>query len=691
MKKLLFFLIASFVLFSCVKQEFDDPPADTNTAGLVANKTIKELKSIHKPGEFETIQEDWIIEGVVVADDASGNYFKTLVIQDATSGIDLKLDATGLYNDYPIGRKIFIKCKGLVISDYNGLIQIGGGTFINNSGQEQLAGIEQLLIPTFVFKGPTKQEITPRELKIAELSNEMVSTLITLKDVQFRDADIDQTFADAAKKQSLNRSLEDCDGISIVLRSSGYASFANDKTPANKGTVTGIYSVFGSTKQFIIRDVNDLKMNDTRCNGGGGGGGIGDEVAIGTIISSFKNGQTTAPANSKIVGTVISDREGKNINALNLVLQGADNKGIIVRFSGSHSFALGDVLEISVSNAVISTFQGALQIAGGATSNAKKTGTNTVTPRKVTLQEFTDNFESLESTLVQVENATASTTSKFGGSIKLSDASGGSATLFTYNTTSIVATFANEPLPSDVINVVGIASKFNNTLQIQMRNLKDATKGSGGSTGGTAVLKSIAEIRNLYKGALTNVPANTYIQGIVISDRKTTNISPLNMVIQEPNGRGIVVRFDGAHNFELGDEVKVTISNQELSEFQSLLQLNRVPLSNATKVGTGTITPAEKTIDEIINNFESLESSLVVIKNANIPPSTKYGGTIKISDGTGIIDLFTAFSGSTIATFANNKPPVGIYSITAIVNQYKTSSTTTSGHQIQIRNESDIK
>lgn len=686
MKKLLFFLISSFVLFSCVKQEFDDPPADVNSVKLTANKTIKDLKAFHKLGEFDKITEDWIIEGIVVADDASGNYYKTIVIQDATGGIDLKLDATGLYNDFPIGRKIYVKCKDLVVSDYNNLIQLGGGTFKNNSGQDQLAGIEQLLIPNYVFKGEKNNPITPKEVKIAELSSDMLSTLVTLKDVQFSDDSRGVSYADAPKKLTLNRTVVDCDGISLVLRTSGYASFANEKTASGKGTLTGVYSIFGTTKQFYIRDVSDVKMNDPLC--GGGGGGTATEVAIGSVLTSFKNGQTTVPANTKIVGTVISDKDGKNINGQNLVLQGSDNRGIIVRFSSAHSFALGEVLEINVGNAAVSKYQEAIQIAVGSTSNAKKMGTNVIKPNKMTLKQFKDNFEDLESTLVQIDNATAASTSKFGGSINLTDASGASATLFTTST----AAFANTPLPSNVINIVGVASKFNSTLQIQMRNLADATIGSGGSTGGggTEVLKSIAEIRSGFSGTATTAPASSYIKGIVISDKNAKNTPALNMVIQEPNGKGIVVRFSAAHTFELGDEVSVVVSNQELSEFNSLLQV-KVPNANAKKTGTGTILPAEKTIKEIIDNFESLESTLIVVKNANIPFAAKYGGTIVVSDGTGDIDLFTSFTGSTIATFADKTPPTGIYSITAIVNQYKTASSTKSGYQIQIRNESDIK
>ncbi len=700
MKQLSLFLLSAFFLFACVKQEFDAPPEEPKSSDLTATISIKELKAFHKiQGAFDKItDEKWIVEGVVVADDQSGNYYKTIVIQDATAGIDIRLDATSLYNEFPVGRKVFIKCKDLTISDYNGQIQLGGGTFKNNSGFDQLAGIEQLLIPTYVFKGALNQKITPREVKIGELTSDMMSTLVTLKDVEFADPTV--TYADGVKKLTQNRTIVDCDISTVALRTSGYANFANDKVPQGKGTLTGIFSVFGTTNQFFIRDPSDAKMTDTRCNGGGGGTG-GKVIPVGDLIASFKAGQTTVPVGTAIKGTVITDKDGKNINGQNLVLQGDDNRGIIVRLSSPHSFALGDILDVNVGGGALSLFSGSLQVAG-ASVNATRTGNKPLTPKKMTLAEFNTNFDNLESTLVQIDNATAATTTKYGGNIKLTDASGGSATLFTFSTTNLTATFANDPLPSNVINVVGVVTKYvptNGTpvLQIQMRNASDVTKGTGGSTGGgggtgNEVLKTIGDIRNLYTGTKTKAPANSFVKGIVISDKANANINAQNLILQGADGKGIVVRFagTGGHSFLLGDEIEVIVSDQEISEFNASLQLNAIPVANAKKTGTGTVVAKEISLSQFIANFESYESTLVSISNLTFPVAAKYdngSAGIVLTDGAESVILFTAKT----ATFANAVPPVGAKIVTAIAGQFKAAASTTNGYQLQIRNESDIK
>lgn len=90
-------LTASLVLGSC-KKKFDEP-AGPSDPGITPTHTIKQLKALHTvSGAFDVISTDIIIAGTVVANDKSGNLYKELYIQDATGGINLLLDANGLYN-----------------------------------------------------------------------------------------------------------------------------------------------------------------------------------------------------------------------------------------------------------------------------------------------------------------------------------------------------------------------------------------------------------------------------------------------------------------------------------------------------------------------------------------------------------------------------------------------------------------
>jgi Family of unknown function (DUF5689) len=697
MKKIFFFLLASTLFItSCVKQKFDEPTLADSTVDFKSNTTIAALKKLHTTGALEQIKTDVIVEGTVIADDASNNYYKTIVIQDSTAGIDVKITAASLFNDFPMGSKVLIKCNGLTLGDYFGLTQLGGGSALDTKGNIVLAGIEQALISTYVFKAGKGTVITPRVVKIADLNSNLASTLIQIDNVEFAKLHFGVPFADGPKKSTQNRNLVDCNGGTVFVRTSGYATFVNDLTPTGNGTIIGVYSTYNTDKQLYIRDLGDVsKMTNTRCDGttGGGTGGTGgtstQEIKMGDLRAIFTGTKTTAPANKFIKGVVISDAVNKNVQPSSCIVQGADGKGITVRFTGTHPYLLGDAIQVDVAGMEISEYNGLLQVNNVPLANAKNLGKGTLpTPKKLTIAQIIADFENVESTLVAIDNC-SHTATKYGGNVVLDDKTG-KITLYTSSSATLTATFAADVPVSNVLNIVGIIGQYTtatgNTNQIQMRNLADATKGSGGTTGGgSANVEPIGTIRGYFTGTLTKAPANKALRGVVISDKDGKNIPTLNAVIQGEDGKGILVRFTAAHTYPLGQLLEIDASNMELSEFNGVLQLNKVPLTNVKDLGKGTLpTPKVITLGQLATDAESLESTLVQVKNVDFGGAAKYGGTIKITDGTGTFDLFTSTSATYTAVFGADVPPAGAKTLTAIVSQFTT-------YQLQMRNASDVK
>jgi len=475
------------MMTSCVDQDFDTPPADPGSSTLVPNTTIAELKANHVAGAFEEITEDLIIEAIVVADDASGNFYRQLIVQDNTGGIELRINVNSLYNDYPIGRKIFVKCQGLWLGDYNGLIQMGAGIY-DDDGDDRLAGLEAGGVAEHIEKGPRGQEVVPQVVSIAELTtdiqNPYINTLIKLEEVEF--VNPGEPFATydlvSGDRFSENRTVSDCNGNEIDLRSSGYSDFVSELTPAGKGPMVAIFGVFGRSTQMFIRDPSDINFSGTQCDGstGGGPGGTGNEEAmtIANVRAIFSGAATNAPADKKIVGTVISDRVNSNTTGRNLFIQDDSGAGIVLRFEDNHTFDQNEKIEVVISGLEISEFNGLLQVNNVPNNNATsiEKGT-TFTPRTITIGDLLTQVEALESTLVRFENVTLTKNggSDYDGAITLNDGTG-SITLWTFN----YSTFASASFPTNVVNLTGIVSQFNDT-QITMRNLDDI---EGGNTGG---------------------------------------------------------------------------------------------------------------------------------------------------------------------------------------------------------------
>ena len=104
-----FFAIILTVGFTaCLDEDFDTPPVDGVDPGLNPTMTIKDFKALHSSGSYETIDEDIIIGGVVVADDASGNWFRSFVLQDETGGIEILTDIADSYVLYPSNEVRFL-------------------------------------------------------------------------------------------------------------------------------------------------------------------------------------------------------------------------------------------------------------------------------------------------------------------------------------------------------------------------------------------------------------------------------------------------------------------------------------------------------------------------------------------------------------------------------------------------------
>ena len=460
MKKALSFITVLFMLAtvsSCVKEQYDAPPTGGKDPDVTVNTTIRELKALYTGTTPVKITDSLVIMGVVSGDDRSGNLYKQIVIQDSTGGISIRIDGNSLYTEYPVGRRLFIKCQGLYLGDYGGLIQLGASD-----------GVDVIEIPLAstdrsILKGIYGLTVTPTPVSINQLGPAYQNMLVELNDVEFATADANKTYADGVNKVSQNRTLKDCSGGTLIVRTSGYASFANAKTPAGKGKFIGIYTEYNTDGQMLVRDPADLSMTGTRC----GGTVVSNGDGILGITSLHQGSDVTLPSGSIVKGIVISDRAQGNTDPKNLVIQDSTG-GIVVRFSTNHTFNLNDEVQVDLSGLTLTSYNGLLEVTNTPSSVATVTGTGTITPRVVTIQQVLANSNAWESTLLTIQNATVSGTgTTYSGSKTLNDGTG-SMTLYTRSQ----ATFSTNTLPTGSASYTGYLGDFNG-VQLQLRTLSD--------------------------------------------------------------------------------------------------------------------------------------------------------------------------------------------------------------------------
>lgn len=263
-------------IFSSCKKEYEAPPVSEDP-NLTVTTTIAQLKAKHTvSGTFDVIDSNLIISGIVIANDKSGNIYKEIYIRDASGAIAVELASTGLYANFPVGRRVFIKLKGMCLSDTKNMIQLGLKLYSN--GTPSLSAVPAPLISNYIIGGSLGHfaEAAPKPVTAADLglsSNPMqtplVGDLVKLSDYEFQLSDTKRSYADTSNNKSTLQSMvyiKNCngDGPFIVL-TSGYADFAAKAPQAGNGDISALFTIYGTTKQFVIRDTTDVKFTNPRC------------------------------------------------------------------------------------------------------------------------------------------------------------------------------------------------------------------------------------------------------------------------------------------------------------------------------------------------------------------------------------------------------------------------------------------
>jgi hypothetical protein len=323
----------------------------------------------------------------------------------------------------------------------------------------------------------------PIELSIADLKNEYQNMLVKLKGVEVISSSLNATWADTTLANSaVNVNIEDCNSGSLVVRTSSYAKFAGTKVAQGKGDLTGIYTFYNTTGQFVIRDVTDAAaLTGTRCNGSSGG------TTISTIsgLRAAYAGSDVAFSSGTITGVIVSNPN--NEAAGNYRLAQEDNAAGVILYTGSaiSSLTQGTKVTVNLSGGTITAYNADLELKGITSSNITSTTTGSVTPRVATVAQIIANRAAWSSTLATINNATIAvgTSSGTGINYTISDATG-SLTTFVRTTSGLTLAAGTATSVTGYVSVYKSSTATDTTTQLGLRTASDIVGFVAGSTGG---------------------------------------------------------------------------------------------------------------------------------------------------------------------------------------------------------------
>ncbi|VXC29174.1 MULTISPECIES: DUF5689 domain-containing protein [Chryseobacterium] len=234
-------------------------PCEYSDNGLT-QKTVAEVKQL-ATSPLTLITGDFVLKAKVTANDKSGNLFKYIYVEDATGGIRINIDKADMFNDprFIVGKEVYVKLKNLYVGAVNGEIQLG----VPFSGA--VGRIAETDVYKYFFDSKKAiTAVTATEKTITQFTMADVGRWVKIKDLQFIAGDLEKVYASG---QVTNRTLEDCSGNKVLLRTSNFADFAGQVIESGKGDVYGVLSIFNGTYQLWITDILGADLDDPRCDG----------------------------------------------------------------------------------------------------------------------------------------------------------------------------------------------------------------------------------------------------------------------------------------------------------------------------------------------------------------------------------------------------------------------------------------
>lgn len=284
-KYLLMLVLACSLFTGCMDDDWDTPNAEALNKAYgnqeIAETNVITIGSLKEKYEnvinastnsYEQITEDVQIKGRVVGNDIGGNIYNEVSIDDGTGAILICISQGGLFSYLPVGQEIVVDLKGLYIGGYGKQAEIGM-PYTNAKGNSYVSRMSRVLWNKhFKLTGVADaSKVVAEEFDLSKRTKEEYFTanngkLMTIKNVEFTNADGKTTFAPSDEKDaanSVNRGLSQngkpIATSSIVVRTSSYADFAAKQLPTGKLNITGVFTRYRTTWQILIRDKRDIQ------------------------------------------------------------------------------------------------------------------------------------------------------------------------------------------------------------------------------------------------------------------------------------------------------------------------------------------------------------------------------------------------------------------------------------------------
>ncbi len=194
--------------------------------------SLEWLKQLYR-GYSKPITEEIYIEGMIVSSDQDGNLSRSLIVQDATGGIEIRVGVDDLYQHFERGTTLLVRCNTLTLSDYGGSVQLEG-----KDGPIPEEQLRQHLRVT----NTTLQDMLPQLLAIEDFTARWVNCWVRIEGVRVVQEELGSSWGDTDR--DVDRHLVDARRDTLVVRVNASSEWAGMPIKPGSGAIEGILTYF---------------------------------------------------------------------------------------------------------------------------------------------------------------------------------------------------------------------------------------------------------------------------------------------------------------------------------------------------------------------------------------------------------------------------------------------------------------
>ncbi len=252
-------IILAIVATTSCYDRFGEPTSQPGKA-LPANVTMDLLVALCPDHATLIPEDDLIISGLVTSSDEAGNFYRSLMLQDATGAVEILGGPTHLFRDYPPGSCLSVQLKGLAMGRRFGVVQIGRMPPTGDFAVDHIG--TRALLEDYVKFGGLETPPVPLLLSIAQLQPQHAGQLVSIQGLSLLPSDS----AEQRETWAGYRTFEDASGRTIRTYTSNFARFASVEVPTGPLKLTGILQRNATTgdRQYtlMLRDESDCMIEN---------------------------------------------------------------------------------------------------------------------------------------------------------------------------------------------------------------------------------------------------------------------------------------------------------------------------------------------------------------------------------------------------------------------------------------------